>query len=61
VQTLRFLLAVIAGLRAVFVYGEASAMTSEPWALRTAQRFIDALRWTPRTAPERTVGEPARL
>ena len=60
-QTLRFLLAVVAGLRAVFIYGEVSTMTSEPWALRTTQRFLDALRWTPRSAPEGAVGEPARV
>lgn len=58
VQTLRFLFAVVAGLRAVLVYGEAPAMTGEPWALRTAERVLDVLSWRPRAASQ-PVGEPA--
>ena len=62
VQTLRLLFAVVAGLRAVFVYGEAGSLTGEPWALRQAERLLDALSWRPRPARGGTaVGEPARL
>lgn len=53
-------LAVVAGLRAVFVYGEAASMLSEPWALQKAERFLAALAWRPRaSASRRAVGEPA--
>lgn len=58
VQTLRLIFAVVAGLRAVLVYGEAPALTSEPWALRKAERLLTALSWRPKQAAQAPVGQP---
>jgi hypothetical protein len=47
----RFLLAVICGLRAVLVYGEAPAMADRPWALEMCDRLRDRLHRRPAPQP----------